>query len=152
MDTEVQQPEAQPSTDDLLNVPEKVKAFGREYEIKRFTVGQLLQAAQYIAPLSYLTEIAQQADIGLLMQVLAEARKSALGLLSIATEEPPEWLEQQDPLEAYEILATTVERNANYFFDSENKRRFDAATARIKKAIPASGMPSTDSSETITAH
>lgn len=152
METEVQQSQASP-VDDVLNVPETVKAFGKEYEVKRFSVGQLLQAAEYIAPLSYLAEIFHSADIGLLMQLLVEARKSALGLLSISTQEPVEWLEQQDPIDAYELLAANVERNARYFFDSGNRRRLEAATARIKRAIPATGgVSSTVSPEPDTAH
>ena len=153
MDAETQQEEQQSPTADLLNVPEVVKAFGKEYQVRRFNIGQLMQAAEHIAPLSYLIQIAQQGDVvGLLMEVLATARKPALGLLSVASEEPVEWLEEQDPIDAYELLAAYVERNARYFFDSENKRRLDAATARIKGAIPASGQPLIDSSATTTAH
>lgn len=146
---QVKEPES--IVEELVNAPEKIPAFGKEYDIKRFTVGQLMQAAEHIAPLSYLIEIAQQGNaVSLLMEVLATARKPALGLLSIATEEPIEWLEQQDPIEAYEVLAGTVERNARYFFDPENKRRLEAATARIKKAIPDSGKPSIPSLATDT--
>lgn len=154
MDSDVQQREPQESTTpDLLNVPETVKAFGKEYQVKRLSVGQLMQAAEHVAPLSYLIEVAQQGNvISLLMEVLATARKPALGLLSVASEEPVEWLEEQDPIEAYELLAAYVERNARYFFDSENKRRLDAATARIKAAIPLSGPELTPSSVTDTAH
>lgn len=154
MDTETQPQEQQaPATDDLLNIPETVKAFGKEYQVRRFSIGQLMQAAEHIAPLSYLIEIAQQGNvISLLMEVLATARKPALGLLSVACEEPVEWLEEQDPIEGYELLSAYVERNARYFFDSENKRRIDAATARIKAAIPPSGPQSAPLSDTDTAH
>lgn len=139
METEVQQTQESP-VNDVLNVPEVVKAFGKEYQVKRFNVGQLMQAAEHMAPLAYLIEFAQQGNIAsLLMEILATARKPALGLLSVASEEPIEWLEGQDPIEAYELLAAYVERNARYFFDSGNRARIDAATARIKRAIPASG-------------
>lgn len=153
METEVQQTQESP-VNDVLNVPEVVKAFGKEYQVKRFNVGQLMQAAEHMAPLAYLVQVAQQGNIvSLLMEVLATARKPALGLLSVASEEPIEWLEGQDPIDAYELLAAYVERNAHYFFDSENKRRIDAATARIKRAIPASGgVSSIVSPEPDTAH
>lgn len=153
METEVQQTQESP-VNDVLNVPEIVKAFGKEYHVKRFNVGQLMQAAEHMAPLSYLIQVAQQGDIvSLLMEILATARKPALGLLSVASEEPIEWLEEQDPIEAYELLAGYVERNAHYFFDSGNRARIDAATARIKRAIPASGgVSSTVSPEPDTAH
>lgn len=149
MDTETQQA----STDDLLNLSETVEAFGKKYEIKRLNVGQLMQAAEHMAPLAYLIEVAQLGNVSsLLMEVLATARKPALGLLSIATEEPVEWLEEQDPIDAYDLLSYYVQRNARYFFDSENKRRIEAATARIKAVIPASGAQLTPLSDTDTAH
>lgn len=153
METETQQETQSSSTDDLLNLPETVQAFGKEYQVKRLSIGQLMQAAEHIAPLGYLIEYAQLNSVAsLLMEILATARKPALGLLSVATEEPIEWLEEQDPLDAYDLLSYYVERNARYFFGSENKRRIEAATARIKAAIPASGAPSTPLSDTDTAH
>lgn len=154
MDTEVQQqPQETTPANDLLNLPEKVRAFGNEYEVRRFNIGQLMQTAEHIAPLSYLIQVAQSGDIvSLLMEILATARKPALGLLSVASEEPIEWLEQQDPIEAYELLSFYIERNARYFFDSENKRRLDAATARIRNAIPVSGEQSIPSFDTDTDH
>lgn len=153
METETQEQSQESSADDLLNAPETVKAFGKEYEVKRLNIGQLMQAAEHLAPLGYLIEFAQQSNVAsLLMEVLATARKPALGLLSVATEEPIEWLEEQDPIDAYELLSHYVERNARYFFGSENKRRIEAATARMKKAIPVSGAQSTPLSDTDTAH
>jgi hypothetical protein len=40
--------------EDILNTPETVRAFGREYKIKRFALGPLTRAAEHLAPLGYL--------------------------------------------------------------------------------------------------
>lgn len=138
-------------TVDLLNVPERVKAFGQEYDIKRFNIGQLMRAGEHIAPLGYLLQFAAEADMGaLLTEALTSAGKPALGLLSVAIEQPVEWFDDKDPIEAYVLLAVVVEKNVRYFFDS--KQRIDAATERIKKAIPGSGKSSDLLSATDTAH
>lgn len=156
MEQEQTQPEPENLTADLLNVPERVKAFNQEYEIKRFNIGQLMRAGEHIAPLGYLVQFASQADIGgLLTEALTSAGKPALGLLSVAIEQPVEWFDDKDPIEAYELLAAVVEKNVRYFFDC--KQRIDVATARIKKAIPEKVIPlsgelSTLSSAADTAH
>lgn len=151
MEQEQPRQEPKPSAADLLNIPERVTAFGQEYEIKRFNIGQLMRAGEHIAPLGYLLQFAAQTDIGgLLTEALTSAGKPALGLLSVAIEQPVEWFDDKDPIEAYELLAAVVEKNVRYFFDS--KKRIDAATARVKKAIPNSGESSTLSSATDTAH
>lgn len=145
--------------EDLLNTPETVEAFGKKYVIKRFSVGQLTRAAEHLAPLGYLVRSAmatmnspEQAG-ELIAQTLSVAGPPALGLLSVATEEPIEWLEEQDPIEALELLSFTVARNARYFFVPANRDRLIAAVQRIKTAMQtASGKSATSSLPVDTAH
>lgn len=143
------------TVDDLVNSPETVKAFGREYRVKRFALGPLTRAAEHLSPLGFLMRSlnGDEVDMGqLIAQTLATAGEPALGLISVATEEPIEWLEEQDPIEAYELLAAIVEKNVRYFFAPANKRRIEAATARIKRAIEKeSGATATSSSAAVTA-
>lgn len=145
---------------EVVNFPRIVKAFGREYEIKRFTLGPLIRALPYLSPLGYLMRLAgQPIDAGTVAtQILALGGEPALGLISVATEEPPEWLEDKDPLEAADLLAEIVEVNAPYFFDSANLEKIKGIAARIGKVIeqhapkPNSGEFSTSSSVADTAH
>lgn len=142
------------STQELVNSPVRVKAFGKEYEIKRFSLGQFTRAAEFIAPLGYLMRSAQQGDpTELIVQALSIAGQPALGLLSVATEEPIEWLEEQDPIEAYELLSHVVEKSGKYFFDSANRERIREASARIGRVIQKEfGVTATPSSAADTAH
>ena len=147
------------SVEDVLNYPDTVEAFGKQYKIKRFSVGQLTRAAEHLAPLGFLIRTAMATmdspeEAGnLIAQTLSVAGPPALGLLSVATEEPIEWLEEQDPIEAFELLSFTVARNARYFFVPENRERLLAAAARIKTAVQtASGKSATSSPPVDTAH
>lgn len=149
------------SVEDILNTPETVEAFGRKYVIGRFSVGQLLRTAEHIAPLGYLIRTAIQAgksqeNIGdLIAQILMTGGPPAIGLLSVATEEPIEWLEHpdRDPIEAFELLSVAVEKNVRYFFAPKNKARLEAAFARIKTAVQTeSGKFATSSPPVDTAH
>ena len=137
---------------DILNTPIRVKAFGKEYEVRRFPLGKMQRAVEHIAPLGYLMRSAAQGDIvETLVQALAMGGPPAIGLLSVQTEEPPEWLEDKDPIEGVELLAAIVEVNARYFFDSANLGRLKAAGTRIQKAIETfGGATSTNSSNTNT--
>lgn len=141
---------------DLLNTPETVEAFGRKYKIKRFSLGQLTRAAEHLAPLGYLMRSVTGSDIDIgqmIAQGLATAGEPALGLISVATEEPVEWLEDKDPVEALELLSHIVEKNVRYFFAPDNKARIEAAYARVKTAVQnESGKSVTSSSPVDTAH
>lgn len=142
--------------EDLLNTPTLVKAFGREYQIKRFALGPLTRAAEHLAPLGYLMRSVTggEIDIGnLIAQALISAGEPALGLLSVATEEPVEWLEDKDPVEAFELLSVIIEKNVRYFFAPDNKARLEAAFARIKTAVQAeSGLSAISSPPVDMAH
>lgn len=142
--------------EDLLNTPTLVKAFGREYQIKRFALGPLTRAAEHLAPLGYLMRSVTggEIDIGnLIAQALISAGEPALGLLSVATEEPVEWLEDKDPVEAFELLSVIIEKNVRYFFAPDNKARLEAAFARIKTAVQTeSGLSAISSPPVDMAH
>jgi hypothetical protein len=121
---------------EIVNFPKRVSAFGREYEIKRFTLGPLIRALPHIAPLGYLMRSVTRADASeILVNALALAGEPALGLISVATEEPVEWFEDKDPLDGLEILTEIVEANVPYFFDSANLERLKSAFARLGKVI-----------------
>lgn len=149
-----QEQRQEPALADVVNFPKSVKAFGREYEIQRFTMGPLIRALPHIAPLGYLMRSAQQGELSeILVNALALAGEPALGLISVATSEPIEWLEDKDPIEGLELLTAIVEANASYFFDSANGERIKAAFARIGKVIEThGGAISKPSSTTDTAH
>lgn len=142
------------SLTEVVNPPRIVKAFGREYEIQRFTMGPLIRALPHIAPLGYLMRSVTQSDAAdILVNALALAGEPALGLISVATSEPVEWFEDKDPIEGLELLTAIVEANASYFFDSANGARIRAAFARIEKVIEThGGAISTTSSAADTAH
>lgn len=136
---------------DLVNASVKVKAFGNEYEIKRFALGKLSRAMEHIAPMGYLLRAVGGDPATLLVNALSVGGPPALGLISIAIEEPIEWLEDKDPAEAAELLSHIIERNAPYFFDSQNVERFKAAFKRIEKVIEThGGATSIPSSSTTT--
>lgn len=145
---------AETELQEIVNTPIRVKAFGREYQVKRFALGKMQRALEHIAPLGYLMRSATQSDAAdILVNALALGGPPAIGLLSVATDEPPEWLEDKDPIEGLELLAAIVEVNARYFFDSENLERLKAAGARIQKVIESyGGATPINSSATDTAH
>lgn len=137
---------------DLVNAAIKVKAFGQEYEIRRFALGKLSRALEHIAPLGYLMRAAGADSATALVNALALGGPPAVGLISVAIEEPIEWLEDKDPAEASELVAAIIEVNAPYFFDSQNAKKFKAAFKRIEKVIETyGGATSTNSSNTDTS-
>lgn len=144
---------AESELNDIINTPVRVKAFGKEYEVKRFPLGKMQRALEHIAPLGYLMRSAAQSDVAdILVNALALGGPPAIGLLSVQTDEPPEWLEDKDPIEGLELLAAIVEVNARYFFDSANAERLKAAGSRIQKVIETfGGATSTNSSSTATS-
>lgn len=154
---EQEQPES--STAQIVNFPKTVPAFGKEYQVRELTLGPLIRALPHIAPLGYLMRSLTKADAAdVLVNALALAGEPALGLISVVTEEPTEWLEDKDPVEALELLTEIVEASADYFFDSAKLERIRIAFARLGKVIEQhapkekSGTSSTYSSDTDTAH
>lgn len=136
----------------VANLPVVVNAFGRKYTIKKFTLGQIAQAVIYVGPLQYAVQ--QIADhkgalsrgqiASIVLASLSQSGYSIIGLISVATSEPSEWIEEQDdPIGAMRILTATVEKNAD-FFSQENIEEIKAMGASWLQAIPAlSGIIST---------
>lgn len=123
------------------NLPEPVTAFGRQFQIREFALGKMIRALPHIAPLGYLLRSAtNKADAtDLLVSALTIAGEPALGLISVAIEEPIEYLEDKDPIEGLELLTAVIERNADYFFVPEKLERIKAAFARIESLIQRHG-------------
>ena len=143
----------------VVNFPKRVAAFGAEYEVRELTLGPMIRALPHIAPLGYLLRSVTKSDAtDLLVNALALSGEPALGLLSVITEEPVEWLEDKDPIDGLELLTSVVEANVAYFFDSANLERIKNAFARLGKVVeehapnPNSGEFSTSSSVADTAH
>lgn len=136
----------------IANLPVKVKAFGQEYEVAKFSLVQIARALTHIGPLQYAvqqladrgTQLSRGEIAGVILASLSISGESIIGLVSIATSEPVEWIEQQnDPIGAMEILTAVVEKNAD-FFSHENIERVKGLFGRLQQAIPAlSGLTST---------
>lgn len=145
--------------EEIVNVPVLVKAFGREkpYEIKRFSLGQFARSLNYINPLSALLQEwvrgrdMDKADwVPSIVAALSMSGDSILGLISVATYEPLEWLDDKDPFEGLELLAVIVEKNLD-FFSEKNIKRVAGLVERITPKIhELYGVTSTTSSTTDT--
>ena len=122
------------TVEEVINDPVRVKAFGKEYEVRRFNVGQLIRAMPYIAPISYILVNGQGVDNATMVaRMLTAAGEPALGLLSVAISEPIEWIEEQDdPIGALELLTAVIEKSARYFFEPANVERVKAAFGRLQ--------------------
>lgn len=152
-DIEQQQPAAappqQPSQGEVIvNTPRLVNAFGKTYEIRRFTLGPAFRAAEYVGPFGYLFKtilrfprdekgqlvINHDEMIDLAVTAISISGPSALGLISVATSEPPEWLEDKDIFDGIEILAAVLEKNID-FFTPENMARLTKMFDGLQRAI-----------------
>jgi hypothetical protein len=147
-----QQPAEVGELQEMVNAPREVKAFGRTYQIKKFTLGPATQALQYIGPLGWVFERLMSlpkdgkgniaADSASMVRIAVEAVSvsgdSVMGLISVATQEPSEWLEGQDLMEGLEIFAAVLEKNAD-FFSQENVEKFKALFGRLQHTILALG-------------
>lgn len=138
----------------IANLPIPVKAFGREYQIKKFTIFQLAQAMTYLGPLQYVVqevadkykELTTGQMVSVVVGALSISGESLIGLISIATSEPIEWIgAQDDELGALEVITAVVEKNT-HFFSPENIERYKVLFGRLQQAIPVlSGLTSTPS-------
>lgn len=143
----------------IVNVPEQVSAFGRTYEIKKFTFGPMTQALEYVGPLGYLlrklTEMPKDAsgkiiaDASAMMDFAVTAASisgpSIFGIVSVATQEPQEWLEEQDAIDGLKVFAKVVEKNLD-FFSQENMGLLTALIGGLQQKIPESGGDSSTTS------
>lgn len=154
------QPQAQ--LPKIVNLPESVKAFGREYQIRRFNLGQLAQALEWAGFIGVL--VVQAMKLGIkpteeqlvtfIAQGVGVASPAFLPIVSIATQEPIEWLSERDQpedlIDAMKIFVKAVGKNRD-FFTPENIERFRAMFAELVPETPTSGGPlSTTSSATVT--
>lgn len=137
---------------EITNTPELVAAFGRTYEIKKFTLGPMCEALQYIGPMGYLLQrlmalphdkkgkIKASADQMMEFAVTAVSvcGPSVFGLVSVATREPPEWLEEQDPMDGLRIFIKVLEKNLD-FFSRENLDKLTALVGGLQGRLPQLG-------------
>lgn len=135
---------------ELVNAPESVSAFGKTYQIKRFTLGPMTEAAEYVGPLGYLLkrllllpkgvdgkpEISAEQIMDFVTTAVSVSGPSVMGIVSVATREPVDWLYDKDPLDGLRIFAKVVEKNLDFFtqanFD-ELKSAFAPLIQRIQK-------------------
>lgn len=133
----------QSQAEEIVNIPVLVKAFGREYEIKRFSLGQFARSLNYITPLSAVLQVwargqqMERADwVPAIVGALSMSGDSMIGLISVATYEPIEWLEEgdKDPFEGIDLLTVIIEKNLD-FFSEKNINRLVAAVERLTPKI-----------------
>lgn len=164
---EAQQQQSQMT--EIVNLPIEVKAFGKTYYIKRFTLGPATRALEFVGPFGYLLKTimafprVKDADGKIQVQATSDqltelavtavsiSGPSALGLISVATNEPVEWLEDKDPFEGFEILAAVLAKNLD-FFSPANIERVTKMFGGLQRVILSSGGNTvTTSSSTDTA-
>jgi|SRR5688572_7405755 len=141
MTTKTKETAEQSVLQELVNEPISVRAFGKTYEIKKFGLGQTARALEHLGILRYVfSELTKEgADVtGILLAAIQNSGDTVIGLISVATSEPIEWLEDQDTMEGLEILAAVIEKNAD-FFSPENIKRTKEMYGRLQSKIPALG-------------
>jgi high-affinity Fe2+/Pb2+ permease len=142
-------PKSQSTLQEVVNLPEEVKAFGRTYQIREFSLGQLAQAVEHVGIIGFLIKkfqefpvkdgkiVASQSEIiDILTIALASSGPALMGLVSIATREPTEWLEEQRAMDGVKIFAKVVEKNLDFFSQSsinEFKEIFDGLSQSVLK-------------------
>lgn len=150
-------PVAKPSPEEsvlktLANNPEDVKAFGKTYKIKRFNLGQIVDCTEYAPYIGFLlkqlmatdrdSEGKPQLNESQMVDFAASAVNisgpTILGLISIATEEPVEWLREQEGAtvigDMTRVFAKVVEKNLD-FFTQQNLDDIKAAFAPLMQRI-----------------
>lgn len=138
------EPSTQSPTEQIINAPTRVKAFGKEYEIRQLSIGQVFQASAHIARMALVfqawgqmqhLETVQERVAGI-MEAIGYSGESFVGLISVAITEPVEWVREQDAMEALDVLAAVVDKNLP-LFSPENieriKGRFAGLQARISE-------------------
>lgn len=137
---------------EIINTPRLVKAFGKEYKIARFTLGPAFRALEFVGPFGFLLKnvmalprdeqgqfsISQDQMIELAVTAVSISGPSALGLISVATNEPVEWLEDKDPFDGVEVLSAVLEKNLD-FFTPANIERLTKMFGGLQRAMLAFG-------------
>jgi hypothetical protein len=157
------QPQAQLSK--VVNLPELVKAFAdengvkRQYQIRRFNLGQLAQALEWAGFIGVLvvqamklgTKPTEEELISFVAQGIGVSSPAFLPIISIATQEPLEWLSERDQpedlIDAARIFVKAVVKNKD-FFTPENIEGFKTMFAELVPATPTSGGTSSTTSST----
>lgn len=150
VDQPITAPPQQPSQGEaIVNTPRLVNAFGKTYEIRRFTLGPAFRAAEYVGPFGFLFKtilrfprdekngqliISKDEMLELAVTAISISGPSALGLISVATNEPPEWLEDKDIFDGLDILAAVLEKNID-FFTPENMARMTKMFDGLQRAM-----------------
>lgn len=137
---------------DIVNEPEMVSAFGRSYEIKKFTFGPLTQALEFVGPMGYLLRklvelprdkkgninVGADGMLDLAVTAVSVSGASVFGLVSVATREPIEWLEAQDAMDGIKVFAKVLEKNID-FFSQSNIDKIKDIFAGFQDKIPMIG-------------
>jgi hypothetical protein len=143
----------------VVNLPETVKAFGREYQLRRFNLGQLAQALEWAGFIGVLvvqamkleTKPTEEQLVTFIAQGVGVSSPAFLPIVSIATQEPVEWLSERDQpedlIDAMRIFVKAVVKNKD-FFTPANIERFKAMFAELAPTTPTSGGPSSTISST----
>lgn len=143
----------------ILNLPETVTAFGREYQLRRFNLGQLAQALEWAGFIGVLvvqamkleTKPTEEQLVTFIAQGVGVSSPAFLPIISIATQEPIEWLSERDQpedlIDAMRIFVKAVIKNRD-FFTPANIERFKAMFAELAPEIPTSGGESSTISST----
>jgi len=152
------QPSAQ--LPNVVNLPEVVLAFGRKYDIKRFNLGQLAQALEWAGFIGVLvvqamklgTKPSDEQMVTFVAQGVGVSSPAFLPIISIATQEPIEWLEERDQpedlVDAMNLFVKAVQKNRD-FFTPENIERFKEMFAKLVPETPTSGGESSTTSSTM---
>jgi hypothetical protein len=133
-------PQFPTETEQMSNPPRLVSAFGKAYEIRRFSMAQVFDSVEFVAPFGFVLQnimalpkekYIDEKDGKEKVRVVATPEQmtqfavtalsisgpSALGLISVATGEPVEWLRMPDknPFDGLEILSAVLEKNLDFF-------------------------------------
>lgn len=130
----------------VVNAPTVINAFNKQYEIRQLSIGQAFQASVHIAKMTLVFQAWGEMGkmetiserISGIMETVPFSEDSILGLLSVATGESPEWLKQQNSVEAMYVLGCVVEKNLP-LFSAENITRFKAQFGGLLGKISAFG-------------
>jgi hypothetical protein len=137
---------------ELVNAPELVTAFGKTYAIGKFTLGPMTRALEYVGPMGYLLkrlmalpkdaqgkpQLAAEEALDFAVTAISISGPSVLGLIGVATNEPPEFLEVQDPMEGLQIFIKVVEKNLD-FFTQANFDKVSHMFGSLLQRIPTLG-------------
>jgi len=139
----------------IANLPDTVRAFGKDYEIRKFNVGQLAQALEYAGYIGVLivqalrmgTNPSEEELITFVSQGIGVSSPAFVPIISIATKEPIQWIEEQeDHFGALEIFAKAVQKNRDFFTPENVEKVKQLFAGLLPKTQTSGGESSTTSS------